>query len=1101
MSLTRKWLESQRSFLARREILTASLVTAGLVLLACSLGVALARAGVYRAAPLTVLLAWSAVPLSVWLGFRWYRYLSRRTESRWIAAELEEQGGLRRGSLSGLAGGLPEHGSSSLGAIADARTASWLEQWGAGLMASARRKRTRAVGQGVLAALAGGVVFVLVQPTSPQGADFWSPLGVIERAMGPVRLEVDRAQVRRGERVAVRIKAPGRASAVLWVRAPGDPWSAQALSLDTAGSAVVVLGPLDSDRYLRATSGGKSSDTLHIRVALPAMLASLELLARYPSYLGLADEPLAPGPEPILLPAGTRIETRGQATVAVERAAWRGEHGTFKLAAEGTRFGGSFTVRSSGRLELWVRPGGGAPWDDRPVELNLSVVADSAPAVAIPVPGADTTAPLTLRQPLVVDARDDHLLTKVELVSRRASRLGVVEPERTEEIPLPEGGAERAVLQWVLDLNGRGYLPGDTAYFRVRAYDNAPVPQMGESREYRLRLPSTAELRQAMRDAVRDLAQAADSLAAAQRELARALEEGANERERSGARGGQGVRQGADRREGGELPFSSAERAAELGGRQQRVLERARELQQELRDLAEAAWSAGLTDPEWQRQLKELEALLARAVTPELEQRLRELREALERLDPEAMREALRRLAEAGKELREELSRSRELFERAAVEGSLTTLAADAEELARRQKEWNEQLAAKRDTQLAAAEQQLSEETDRLREQLAELAAALERMNSPAENVEQAERRAQEASEQMRQAAALTGRGDTEGALRSGRSAQQSLAPLGEQLRNERDALRQRWRRDVLERLDQALAETVSLAQRQMDVVERLNRGESGADVRGEQAAIREGVDRVMQRLQSAASRNALVSPRVGATLGFSRLRMTEALDQLQRANPNPSEAADLAAQAVDGLNAMAYSLLRNRGEVAGAQSGSGLEEALAKLAELAAQQNALNGQAGGMLPLMPLGGEGLLQELRALAERQRRLAAELDRLNAQGEISGADQLAEEARQLARELESGQLDRRTIERQERLFRRLLDAGRTLRGEEPDEEKERQSETARPGNVRLPPALRPGEAGGGPRYPYPTWEQLQGLSPEQRRLILDYFRRLNHARPQ
>jgi hypothetical protein len=1098
MSLTRNWLEAQRSSLARREILTAILVTAGLVLLAFSFGVVLARAGIYRAAPLSVLAAWSAVPLSLWLGLRWYRRLSRRTQSRWIAAELEERGGLRRGSVSGLAEGLPERGSPSLGSMADVRTASWLEQRGRDLMASAKRKRTRALGQGVLAAVAGGVVFALVQPTSPQGADFWSPFRVIKRAMGPVRLEAERTQVRRGERVLLRVRAPGRANATLWIRAPGEPWSTQTLDLDTSGLAVVVLGPLDSDRYLRATSGGKSSDTLHIRVALPAVLASLELLARYPSYLGLADEPLAPGPDPIPIPLGTRIETRGEATVVLERAVWRGEQGSVELEAAGTRFAGSFTVRSGGRFELWVRPRGGAPWDDRPVELNLLVVADSSPVVSLPVPGADTTAPLTLRQPLVVDARDDHLLTKVELVSRRASRLGAVEPERVEEIPLPEGGAERAVLQWVLDLNGRGYLPGDTAYFRVRAYDNAPVPQMGESREYRLRLPSTGELRQAMRDAARDLARAADSLAAAQRELARALEESAGERERSASQGGG---QGGGRREGGELPFSSAERAAELGGRQQQVLERARELKEELRDLAEAAWSAGLTDPEWQRQLKELEALLERAVTPELEERLRALREALERLDPEAMREALRRLAEAGKELKEELARSRELFERAAVEGSLSTLAADAEELARRQEEWNRELAAKGDSQLAAAEKQLASETDALREQLAELAKALERMKDSAGNLAQAEQRAGAASERMREAAGLTQRGETEGALRAGRSAQQSLDPVAEQLRGERDALRRRWRQDVLERLDQALAETVSLAQRQMAVLERLNRGEAGPDVRGEQAAIREGVDRIMQRLQGAAGRNALISPRLGATLGFSRVRMTEALDQLQRANPNPSEAANLAAQAVDGLNAMAYSLLRNRGEVAGAQSGSGLEEALAKLAELAAQQNALNGQAGGMLPLIPLGGEGLLQELRALAERQRRLAAELDRLNAQGEISGAQELAEEARQLARELERGQLDRRTIERQERLFRRLLDAGRTLRGEEPDEEQERKSETARPGNVRLPPALRPGEAGGGPRYPYPTWEQLQGLSPEQRRLILDYFRRLNHARPQ
>ena len=54
--------------------------------------------------------------------------------------------------------------------------------------------------------------------------------------------------------------------------------------------------------------------------------------------------------------------------------------------------------------------------------------------------------------------------------------------------------------------------------------------------------------------------------------------------------------------------------------------------------------------------------------------------------------------------------------------------------------------------------------------------------------------------------------------------------------------------------------------------------------------------------------------------------------------------------------------------------------------------------------------------------------------------------------------------------------------------------------ARPENVRLPPALRPGATGKGPKYPYPTWDQLQQLSPEERRLILDYFQRLNEGRP-
>jgi hypothetical protein len=49
-------------------------------------------------------------------------------------------------------------------------------------------------------------------------------------------------------------------------------------------------------------------------------------------------------------------------------------------------------------------------------------------------------------------------------------------------------------------------------------------------------------------------------------------------------------------------------------------------------------------------------------------------------------------------------------------------------------------------------------------------------------------------------------------------------------------------------------------------------------------------------------------------------------------------------------------------------------------------------------------------------------------------------------------------------------------------------------------VHLPDVLRPGATGAGPRLRYPTWEQLQGLTPEQRRLVLEYFRLLNAPPP-
>jgi hypothetical protein len=87
-----------------------------------------------------------------------------------------------------------------------------------------------------------------------------------------------------------------------------------------------------------------------------------------------------------------------------------------------------------------------------------------------------------------------------------------------------------------------------------------------------------------------------------------------------------------------------------------------------------------------------------------------------------------------------------------------------------------------------------------------------------------------------------------------------------------------------------------------------------------------------------------------------------------------------------------------------------------------------------------------------------------------------------------------------IARQERLFRRMLDAGRTLQGEEEDEQKERQSEVAKPGELRLPPALRAELLGRDGAIRLPSWEQLQRLSPEERRLVTEYFRRLTGGTP-
>ena len=1072
-----------------------ALARAGAVLVA-SAGAALAIAGAGVAlAPnvAAVLVAWLLIGGVTGMAARLALRAGRHATAPAVGRLVETATGGRPGSIVGLvAATTPAGASAQLWTLADRKAVAVVD--GAALAVRrllARDTRTSLLAATFAAAL-GAVLFLAAAPASGAGraAAFWHPLRTLADARTPVRLVVDRAAVRRGDSVTVTIEVPAATRATLWTRGPGEPWQPAPVALDSLGRARRRLGPLQGDLYLRASSGGRSSAQVRVAVALPAFVAGLELTARYPSYLGRPDEPLAPGADTIPIPEGTVILSSGAASVPLARAAWRRGDVRAALTVAGSAFSGRLAPRGSGTWLLELATADGAPLEgDAPV-LRLTVVRDSAPVVAVPVPGRDTTLPLTLRQPLVIDARDDHGLTRLEVVSWRVSQTGKIGEAVRESLDV-SGAGERTIVQGDLDAGQRGLLPGDTLRLRVDAWDNAPTPHVGRSPEIALPLPSLEELRAATRSATRDATAEADSIAAAQLELGRRTSDLAQQRSRDGAaprRSAAGEREAT-----GALPFQATERAQAVARDQEVLQARVQELSRAMERIARAAEAAGIGDTAFQARLREVQELLRRAVTPELEQRLRELQDALAKLDPEATRRALERLAEAQQQLRAELERSQELFRRAAVEGTLASLAADAEDLRRRQAEWNRDAAPSADSAAAVRQRALAGGADSLARGIGRVAKDIGAR--PGSALAAPEQAAREAGGAMQRAAQSADVRQAAAAGQAGAEAERQLAGVPDQLRGQLDSLAQAWRGETLAALDRALFETAAMAAREQQVSDALRRGEAGPPTRSQQASVEEGTDVVARAIREAAGKHALVSPQLDAALGYAKREMAAARGQLEEADPNASAAAALADDALDALNAVAVGLAQSRKQVSGAQSGTGFAEAVERLARLARDQQGLNGQAQGLLPLMGA-GQAILEQLRAVAARQRALAEQLERMQAQGISSAAGPLAQEARELARQLEAGRLDQRTIERQQRLYHRLLDAGRTLSNDEPDQNKERQSRPATGDSVRVPAALKPGATGAGPRLRYPTWDELQSLTPEQRRLVLDYFRRLN-----
>jgi len=270
--------------------------------------------------------------------------------------------------------------------------------------------------------------------------------------------------------------------------------------------------------------------------------------------------------------------------------------------------------------------------------------------------------------------------------------------------------------------------------------------------------------------------------------------------------------------------------------------------------------------------------------------------------------------------------------------------------------------------------------------------------------------------------------------------------------------------------------------------------------IRAEQAALQQSLEALGRNLAETGRRSAMVNQDVSAALGRAMLSMQQTLDALDGRNGRQGMPIEEARQTIEALNRLALELLKNGEQIEQSQAGTGLQQALEQLAELAKQQGALNGQANSLLPL-DLGPRAMADQMQRMAREQRDIARRLGGLNdmvgGQDDVLGQlDELAREAEAIARELDGGRLTPELLTRQERLFHRLLDAGRTLEREEYSNERVAE----RPGNVGVSRAgpLDAELLRAGPRFPLPDAEALRSLPPAYRRLVLEYFDRLNRG---
>jgi hypothetical protein len=558
-----------------------------------------------------------------------------------------------------------------------------------------------------------------------------------------------------------------------------------------------------------------------------------------------------------------------------------------------------------------------------------------------------------------------------------------------------------------------------------------------------------------------------------------------------------------------EIPWEKQQDLQKTLEGQQALREQIDKIAQELSQDADKLAQSRALNAELVQKLNELHQLMSQLRDQSLLRSIDQLRQALQRMSPQEIQRALENFKMTQEDVIRNLERTIDLLKQAQVEERLEEVSERAAEMERRQLALNDSLARASRPQelrgLAPNEQGIQAMSEQTRAALDSLASMLQAFDREASQkaaelgdslgAEGAEPDFQQSRQSLSQA-------DPSGSKQSTERLKQRLSRLRQETDQMRSRYQEKRKNELAKKMEGAARDLLEISDAQKGL---LDDPKSDTGKRAEtQQGLSETTESAAKRIAEIGRQTLFITPETGAALSRA---MTD-----QRNAVGRYSLGDLGGglygtkEATVALNQAAASLLKGMESMASSSSSSGFKEAMQAMQGLGEQQQSLNeetmdmaGQPGEQGRLIPDPG-GRLGHLAAQQEAIRRgLEEAMKKLGGQegeggGTLGRLGNVGEDMKQVVEELRQGRLGQQTLDRQQRILSRLLDAPRSVekrdysrrRTSRPGVEVVRSSPGAlSPELLRTRPSLAALLAKGG-RDP---------VSPKYRALVEEYFQAL------
>jgi hypothetical protein len=731
-----------------------------------------------------------------------------------------------------------------------------------------------------------------------------------------------------------------------------------------------------------------------------------------------------------------------------------------------------------------------------PIKYSVIVTNDNNPKIDLLYPKDNVK--LTENALVQIDAEisDDYGFTKLNLNYKLLKSL-YTEPDldyRTQEILIKKNKKEQ-IATYIFDMNEIGITPEDEYEFYLEIFDNDIVngPKSAKTRTIKLKLPSLDEVIESSEKAQEEIEKDLAEVIKETTELQKEIEEFK-----------QDLRKDAKKQ---EMNYEQKKQAKDIAKKQKDISENIDKLQKKISKTAQEMNENKVLSPETLEKFMKLQDLLNQVDIPQLKQMQEKMNKELEKMTPDEMQKALENMKFDEEQFKKSIERSMKILERMKAEQKTDAIKKMGEKLEKDlqnlEKETSKSKNEETNKQLEKKQNKLLDDFKKLDEQMSDLEKMLSKQDDmPQDKLNEAKDalNKENTQQQMQQSQQNLSQNKNSEAQQNQQNAKQNMSKFNQKMSELKQEMENKVSRETLNAMKKSVQDMLNLSKKQEQLKNQTNASNYNSnqlpEINNEQGNLKESLERVAKNLTELSEKSFAVTPQMGQQIGKAMAQMQNAMNQL--AERNTRQAGKSQQESMARMNNAIGQMQESIGQMQGQGKGKGKGKGQGKgsggsspgmsnspggsgfmqqLQQAAAQQQMINNSLKKMMQKGQNGKEG--SEGQGDGKSQLQKQAEYGRLK--GEQGNAkktlEDLAEEQKEYAKQsgkktpdlkeiakemqevmsdIESGNITPETLERQEKILSRLLDATRATN--ERDYEKKREAKSGTQYSLDSPEAL-------------------------------------------